>query len=341
MPDTFKDIATAVPAATPLSDLDIKPLISKGQGLDMIDDTARIEEILREELKAIQDAGLREVAVHYHMTEGDSVQIDPRWRTMKFEGSFPLDGLQGHVTEVGFRTMIRCQFIGAREVIHSAQYNANWQLKSATVKKGKQGYNNIKVVKGRVAAINAADSPNAHMLLAMPSLDGTDEFAPPPVASRTCLFITYELVDITGNSSIRYKEGRTMSLEQEQAQSATSDIDRLINGLANVIEKGAKEVRGKDAKKDAVDTLCEELGVTKEELHSIVAKARVEKGKPAVSTTNFWHCPIEGCDFKTDSTRSVAISQHLQSHVRKNELTEDAAKDLLREWDAWNQMRPK
>lgn len=333
-----------------------------------LDDTERMREILKEELDYMSGKGLLlAIAQQYRLAEGDHVAVDPKWRTVKNDGKFPLSGVQGKVNEVQFRAMVRCMVLGLAEDIQLRQPNGRWCLKDYRIVKTHDGDTQVMDVQGsRLVAVPGAGGaaiPQSQSVMiadgATPGYQGEgvpETLFKQRVVQRSVFLLDLTYVDIKGEDAIEYRNGRPVDEITREAQKDRASMSELVAALAGFARGGvaAPSVTPSPSADDALEILARSYGVKvvdlKKNLSAALAVSSLPPipNAPAEPTERFpvpvptapldvvvpgadesWACPL--CEH-TSSSLPIAVEQHMKGHERKREVDRVTRQDYVRRY---------
>lgn len=261
----------------------------------MLDDSERVREIMEEELTYMSgDGKLLAIAERYQMDDGEVPTASPNWRREREIEHFPLAGILGKTTEVGFRAMIRCVVLGHAQMIHDRQPNGQWVLDSYKIRKGYEGDTRIKVIGGVVRSVpGRTGGLESYGDTVMTEGMGGVSFTPEGRVSsqlvqqpiqRTVLFMDFVFVDIHGNPPILYEDGRPAGEARRTAAEQGQNMAKLVEALTSLGRGNAPAPAPEKAPVkpgDMLEILARTYGVPYKDLEGavvqVLAKAQEQK----------------------------------------------------------------
>tara|TARA_R110000824_G_scaffold69353_4_gene178817 strand:+ start:187 stop:1110 length:924 start_codon:yes stop_codon:yes gene_type:complete len=274
-----------------------------------ISNAAKLMKTLRQELDHTVEIGL------------DGVEPVAGWRERNLLFRWPLDGIQGTVTDAKWRQMVRAAVLGGLEDVARAQHNGRWRIARYTVE--------------------IEDRPADHLVI---PASGNIEHARYQRGSREEIMVRAVAADVSGADDLEYVDGAPAKQGQKsQGSGGAEDIAAALRDAIVSISnpEAAASAPAPDAAASAIEALAAEHGLAPNQISTLLdslkaknrndaaaeAAAEVEAPAPAPDP-NKYGCGLCSRKFKTPQS----IRFHMKKHTSAGELTTEDAAELAETW---------
>jgi len=300
----------------------------------MLDDQDVVQQILKDELDYMSGEGKQiAIAERYQLDHDEEVIVKSTWRRLPDTGQkFPITGIIGKTTEVGFRNMIRAAVLGVAENIHARKGNGQWVLDSYKVRKGYDGDTKVRVIKGKVSRNHDIGQDYGDHIMD----EGTDGafipmgYAPSELVQeaveRSVLYMDFVFVDIAGDEEIIFENGRPAGEARREAKETATAMNQLAIALQALLAgqappKVANQTPDPD---DALEILAKKYGLRVSDIIGAVRKAQEVQAEPEVAMEDLSDALVEEEEAPAD-TNFEPITDGVPNHGA-------AIKDAAGEW---------
>jgi len=275
-----------------------------------ISNAAKLMKTLRQELDHTVDLGL------------DGIELDAGWRERNLLFRWPLDGVQGSVTDAKWRQMVRAAVLGGLEDVARAQHNGRWRIARYTVE--------------------IEDRPADHLVIPE---SGNIEHARYQRGTREEIMVRAVAVDVSGADDLEYVDGAPAKPGQQSnnrgsgAEDIAAALRDAIVSISNPEAAAASAPSPDTAGASAIEALAAEHGLAPNQLATLLdslkaknrnddaAEAAAEVEAPAPDP-NKYGCGLCSRRFKTPQS----IRFHMKKHTSAGELTTEDAAELAETW---------
>ncbi|MFH1568903.1 MAG: hypothetical protein ABIL09_12970 [Gemmatimonadota bacterium] len=323
-----------------------------------LEDTARMEEILIEELDFLSGRSLRAtIRQHHHMDGGARVEVGTKWSRFTLDAKIPMTGVLGHVSEAGLRHIVRSMVFGRADDLRHRQPQGWWCLETYKIRKvldGKEGARRVPVMpQGANQRVVLDFGKDGSGDLTLAGYGAGKSISPKEggvqAPRRTVFMFDLTYVDVTGSDMAIWKHGRlddgTWSLQAQQS----ANLDQLSTTIEKFVQASMANMAATQQQQDASPELppevqallaaAEKMNLTPAQLLEAVTAnvsnaAEAQQAPPPGLPEGFnimhgkvsWTCPE--CS-QGINAMPANVGSHLAAHVRAGDFDEERKTELF------------